>query len=170
MRIFNAMTCSALATATLSAALIIAPGASATPEDTDNLHLRDQHNMPVVVPESARYVLFVGDTAGKDLISSTFGQADSNILEENSAYVIANFSEEPTALLQRYTVPELQDLPYQVLMDTTGAQTGDWDHAPGAVKLLRLDAHQVTAVEVVDSPAALMQAVTEATAAGTDGE
>jgi len=141
--------------------------ANATPEETDNIRMRDQHNMPVAIPENAQYLLYVGDMGGKNLISQTFADTAQNLLADNNAYVVANLSDEPTEIVHRYTLPQLKELPYQVLLDTTGAQTDNWQHEPGAVRLLRLDGHQVTSVETISTPEALLQAVTTATAAGT---
>jgi len=138
----------------------------ATPEETDNIRMRDQHNMPVAIPQNAQYLLYVGDMEGKNLISQTFADAEQDVLGDNDAYVVANLSDEPTELVHRYTLPKLKELPYQVLLDTTGAQTDSWTHEPGAVRLLRLNGHQVTSVETIASPEALLQAVTGATAAG----
>lgn len=140
-------------------ALLASTTSQAMPENVRKLRLKDQHELPYRIPSSTRYIIFAHDMSSKNLVQDMLSSKPDSFLQEHDAVFIADISGMPRVIARMFAYPSLRKLPYKVLLDELGTQTGEWDRKDSAVTLLTVADYEVTGFSHIDQVEDLLAAL-----------
>jgi hypothetical protein len=119
-----------------SAAAPLAAGAS-----LPTLTLNDQHDKPVAIGASTRWIVFASKRRVSDMVNAVLSAEPAGTLERLQLVSIADISAMPAMVTRMFALPKLRELPYPVALVREGeqvAQVADLPRQPGSATLLRL--------------------------------
>jgi hypothetical protein len=121
--------------------------------------LMDQHGKPHRIDASVRAIVLTRDMDAGDIVKVGLGTHGKSILEKHHAVYIADLSSMPGFIRSWLAIPQLKDRPYPMLIDSKGDVSKSLPSRDHLATLIFLDSMQITAVEYVTQPAALVPAL-----------
>jgi len=150
VRAFWATTLTALLCA---AALVLPLAADAAPlaagSEMPALSLNDQHDKPLGVSPSTRWVVFTAEKAASDMVSAVLSADPAGVADRLQLLYVADISGMPAQVTRMFALPKLRELafPIALVRDATQlAQVADIDRLAGSATVLRLDNGRVAQV------------------------
>ena len=152
----------------LAAVCALALAASATGDEAPyaagdllpQLDLKDQHDQARAVDGEVRFLLFSRDMDGGGVIRDALAASDGQLLQDASAVYVADISGMPAFVRRMFALPGLRRRPYPILLDPDGSKTSRIPSAAGKATVLGLTRLRIRDVRFVDSPDALVGALT----------
>ncbi|BDM63035.1 periplasmic protein [Shewanella sp. NFH-SH190041] len=121
--------------------------------------LSDQHEIEQSLDEGVRTLLFSRDMAGGDIIQQVL-ESMTPPLPEDLRYV-ADISGMPGLIAKFVAIPQLQQLPFSIVLDRDGALTASLPAQEDKATLIQLRGMTVEAVHYFDSVESLQQHLAE---------
>ena len=106
------------------------------------LALEDQFGQTIEVPGDSRAIFFAADMDASTLVRETFGAEQTDVMAEAGVLYVADISGMPKMVAKMFAKPKMRKLPYRIALDTDGSLSAQWPRQPGAVTVIRGDAHQ----------------------------
>ena len=121
--------------------------------------LPDQHGKSHRVDDGVRVIILTRDMAAGDVMRSALGNNGKSLLAKNKAVYVSDVSGMPSFVRNLYTLPPLKELPYPMLLDTSGDVAGALPSKEKHATLIFLEKLQITAVEYLTKPETLPTAL-----------
>lgn len=122
------------------------------------LSLNDQHDKPVELSPSTRWVVFTAEKASSDMVNTVLSAEPAGVLARLQLVYAADISGMPAVITRLFALPKLRDLPFAIALvrDTNQlAQVADIPRQAGSATLLRLAQGRVVQVATVREAAEL---------------
>jgi hypothetical protein len=146
-----------------SALLLVPLVASAEPWSVGTtiqpVRLTDQHDVPAEAGVSTRLLLVSHDMDGGALVREALDRFDQATLDAHGVAYVADVSRMPGFVTSLVAIPRMRKRPYRILVDRDGTATRDVPAAAGKATLVRLEALRVTAIEQLETTAAVADAI-----------
>ncbi len=113
------------------------------------LSLNDQHDKPLGVSPSTRWVVFTAEKAVSNMVSAALSAEPAGVADRLQLQYVANISGMPALVTRMFALPKLRELafPIALVRDATQlAQMADIPRLAGSATVLRLDNGRVAQV------------------------
>lgn len=127
------------------------PTAFADQTALQHLRFKTQHDTPVKISSNIRIVLFAHDMDSKDVIDEMLAGKPEDYLKQHDAIYVANVSGMPRIIARMFAYPAMREKPYDIWLDESGTQTGDWLQSEGKVTIFQLDNFRIVSSTTTDN-------------------
>ncbi len=152
-RHFQAAALTALSSMLCAVALSLPLAAEAAPMSAGSampaLSLNDQHDKPVLLSPSTRWVVFTSEKPVSDMVSAALAAEPAGVTERLHLVYVADISGMPALVTRMFALPKLRELPFPIALvrDTAQVtQVADIPRVAGAATVLRLEDGRVIQV------------------------
>ena len=113
------------------------------------LSLNDQHDKPVPVSPSTRWVVFTAEKPVSDMVSAVLAAEPAGVADRLRLVYVADISGMPALVTRMFALPKLRELPFPIALvrePAQVAQVADIPRTSGSATVLRLEDGRVTQV------------------------